>query len=227
MASLPAGMLWSFVFIGLQLAMMCYFDTLLTATILDYKTDENTNTRRELFSQGAATFLTGLCGLAPGAQATDRSGLLLQERAQTRLAAVFAGVFVLLFTFFLPQLLSAIPLAVLSGILLKVAINIFDWKPLRIYSAELLDGWPSLRKWFREHAEDPVFIAHHEVVIILGTTILGTLWNMNYAVILFTLVYYGLRKAGMRMLDLKVEYETKAFANKSPDSSKRIPPSTM
>jgi SulP family sulfate permease len=84
-----------------QLAMLAYLDTLLTSLVVDqkvqkmYGTDEKTAQNKELAAQGVANSAVALFGGIPGAQATIRSVLILNEGAMTRIAGVMVGLFVL------------------------------------------------------------------------------------------------------------------------------------
>ena len=57
-----------------------------------------------------------------------------------RLAGVLVGIFVLIEMLMFQDLISLIPQAVFSGVLLKVGYDVFDWVPLRQYSYHVL-GW--------------------------------------------------------------------------------------
>merc|ERR1711904_312572 len=87
---------------ALNLTMLCYLDTLLTSLIVDVKVDEKydevnrwpkTNQNKELFAQGVANAFVAMFGGIPGAQATIRSVLILNEGARTRIAGVCVDVF--------------------------------------------------------------------------------------------------------------------------------------
>merc|ERR1719506_2299283 len=124
---------------ALNLTMLCYLDTLLTSLVMDQKVDEKydevnrwekTNQNKELFAQGIANAFIALFGGLPGAQATIRSVLILNEGARTRVAGVCVGVFAIIEMVGLQSLVGLIPAAVFSGVLLKVGHDVFDYEPL-------------------------------------------------------------------------------------------------
>src|SRR5688572_1155932 len=82
--------------LALQLTLLAYLDSLLTALIIDRMTGEKSKLNKELFAQGLANGMSAVFQGLPGAQATIRSVLLIKEGAQTRLAGVLIGVFALL-----------------------------------------------------------------------------------------------------------------------------------
>ena len=129
-----------------QLAMLAYLDTLLTSLVVDKKvqalfgTNETTALNRELAAQGVANATVATFGGIPGAQATIRSVLILNEGAMTRLAGVMVGVFVLIEMLTFQDLIGMIPKAVFSGVLIKVGYDVFDWQPVKVYWKELTQG---------------------------------------------------------------------------------------
>merc|ERR1711934_1232892 len=124
---------------ALNLTMLCYLDTLLTSLVMDQKVDEKydevnrwekTNQNKELFAQGIANAFIALFGGLPGAKATIRSVLILNEGARTRVAGVCVGVFAIIEMVALQSLVGMIPAAVFSGVLLKVGHDVFDYEPV-------------------------------------------------------------------------------------------------
>ena len=107
---------------SLQLAVLCYLDTLLTSLVVDKLNGEQTAKNKELAAQGLANGAVTLFGGLPGAQATIRSVLILKEGATMRLAGISAGIFVIIEMLLLQKLVKLIPQAVFCGILFKVRI---------------------------------------------------------------------------------------------------------
>ena len=148
--NIPNQWSWSLVLLGLpwagQLAMLAYLDSLLTALVVDKKLTEKTgvvertNQNRELGAQGVANAVVSLFGGIPGAQATIRSVLILNENATLRLAGVSVGVFVAIEMLLLQDYLSLIPKAVFTGVLFKVGYDVFDWPPVTTWLANLKGG---------------------------------------------------------------------------------------
>merc|ERR1712100_636199 len=125
-----------------QLAMLGYIDTLLTSRIVDtkvvdmYPPEERwrpTNKSLELLGQCLGNMFCALFGGIPGAQATIRSVLILNEGAVTRMAGIFAGLLTIIEMAALQSLVSKIPQCVLTGVLFKVGYDCFDWVPLLTY----------------------------------------------------------------------------------------------
>jgi len=189
---------------ALNLTMLCYLDTLLTSLVMDQKVDEKyeeadrwakTNQNKELFAQGIANAFVALFGGLPGAQATIRSVLILNEGARTRLAGVCVGVFAIIEMVALQSLVGLIPAAVFSGVLLKVGHDVFDYEPVFNYVKCTLLG--------KAHpgGNSPV-VSHLDVLFIFGTTVVTIVVNLNIAVASFTAAFYLARLAKINVPDM-------------------------
>ena len=187
---------WSFALILLavpfvvQLAMLAYLDTLLTSLVVDRKVEvmhghkDITKPNQELCAQGIANAAVSLFGGIPGAQATIRSVLILNEGATMRLAGGLVGVFVLIEMLMFQDLISLIPQAVFSGVLLKVGYDVFDWVPLRQYCCQV----------FGRSRTQPRLVSHTGMALIVGTTLVTLLINLSVAVIAFTIIFYAIKR---------------------------------
>merc|ERR1711988_373608 len=189
---------------ALNLTMLCYLDTLLTSLVMDQKVDEKyaeadrwakTNQNKELFAQGVANGFVALFGGLPGAQATIRSVLILNEGARTRLAGVCVGVFAIIEMVALQSLVAKIPAAVFSGVLLKVGHDVFDYEPVINYVKCTL-----LRK-AHPGGNSPV-VSHLDMLFIVGTTVVTIAVNLNIAVVSFTVAFYLARMMKINVPDM-------------------------
>jgi SulP family sulfate permease len=185
-----AQLVWLAIPFALQLAMLCYLDTLLTSLVVDKKMtekfgrEERTKQNQELAAQGAANAAVACLGGIPGAQATIRSVLILNEGATWRIAGVAVGVFVLVEMLIFQDYISTIPVAVFTGILFKVGYDVFDWEPCVIYVRRLFGS------------RDPrglLDVGHREMFFIAGTAAITLVKDLNTAVILFTALFYLVR----------------------------------
>merc|ERR1719262_884327 len=122
--------------------MLGYLDTLLTSRIVDSKVldmypEEQrwrpTYKNLELTGQALGNTACAFFGGIPGAQATIRSVLILNEGAMTRLAGLFAGLLTIIEIAALQSLVALIPQCVLTGVLFKVGYDCFDWVPFLTY----------------------------------------------------------------------------------------------
>jgi SulP family sulfate permease len=200
--------LWLAIFWALQLAFVMSLDTLMTSVVMDRMTGDTTKRNQELFCQSVSTGLISFIGGIPGSQATVRSVLILKEGATGRIASFLVGVFVLLQLFFFQGLLERIPKAVFIGVVLKIAYDIVDWKPLQLYWREIFSSqspikiFPldegelkgeqlrkNLKNFASRHNQDKIYVTNREIFFILGTAILTLISNLIIAVVAFTVLY--------------------------------------
>jgi SulP family sulfate permease len=139
-----------------------------------FQSNETTDQNKELFAQGVANASVAVFGGIPGAQATIRSVLILNEGATLRIAGVAVGIFVFVEIILFQGLISTIPQAVFSGILFKVGYDVFDWEPVIEAFSKTATNKPTASDWF----------------FIGGTTIVTLIVDLNTAVILFCVLYY-------------------------------------
>ncbi len=204
---------------ALQLALLCYLDTLLTSLVIDKMSGERTRRNQELMAQGVGNGLVAFFGGIPGAQATIRSVLMLKEQATLRLAGILVGVFVLVEMVLFQEWISLIPKAVFVGVLIKVGYDVFDFKPLRLYCKQWSKHRSAmLKQFFSRHDDEAIFVTNRELLMILGTTAVTVWLDLNIAVGGFTLLFYlhnALLNRVNPMRDLKPELETDAFAKQN------------
>jgi len=193
-----------------QLAMLGYLDTLLTSRIVDVKVEDMypaeqrwrpTYKNLELTGQAIANAFCALFGGIPGAQATIRSVLILNEGAMTRMAGIFAGLLTIFEMAALQSLVQMIPQCVLTGVLFKVGYDCFDWVPFLTYINTKL-----LRK---EHpgasnpskANEPV-VTHTAFVIMMATAVANSFFALHYVVISAALIYFAANRLIVSIPDL-------------------------
>lgn len=117
--------------IALTLAVLGTIDTLLTSIVADSITRTKHNPNKELFGQGIGNALCGMVGAVPGAGATMRTVINIKSGGTSKLSGVTHAIVLLTVVLFLAPFASQIPLALLSGILIKVGIDILDYRFLR------------------------------------------------------------------------------------------------
>lgn len=180
-----------------NLAMLAYLDTLLTSLVVDkmasrlFGRKEETRQNKELAAQGLANAAIALFGGIPGAQATIRSVLILNENATMRAAGVLVGVFVMVEMLLLQGALQLIPKAVFAGILLKVGYDVMDWEALGAW-------WKSMRSPDKR-------VTHAQMGMIAGTTLVTVLVNLNAAVIAFCVLFHVLKRTRFATGDLALD----------------------
>jgi carbonic anhydrase/SulP family sulfate permease len=79
---------------------------------------------RELFAQGVGNLSLGLIGGIPATSVIVRSSVNINAGAQTKLSAIFHGVFLLVCVMFLPTYLNLIPLSTLAAVLIVTGVKL-------------------------------------------------------------------------------------------------------
>lgn len=118
--------------LAITLALLASIDSLLTSIVADSKTKTKHDPKKELIGQGLGNMFCSFFGAIPGAGATMRTVININSGATTKLSGIVHSITLLLIVLFLAPLASKIPLAVLSGILIKVGFDILDYKFLKI-----------------------------------------------------------------------------------------------
>lgn len=108
-------------------------DTLLTSVISDLKTGTRHNSNRELFGQGLGNLLAGIFGALPGAGATVRTLVNVENGGRSGLSGMVHSLMILAVLLILGPLAQGIPLPVLGAILVVMAVKMID-----VWSFELL-----------------------------------------------------------------------------------------
>lgn len=112
---------------ALAIAVLAALESLLSAVVADGMTvDAKHDPDRELFGQGLGNIAAGLFGGLPSTAALARTAVNVRSGGRTRLAAIVHGLVLLLVILFLAPLASRIPLAVLGGILMVVAVRMVE-----------------------------------------------------------------------------------------------------
>ena len=118
--------------LSITLALLGTIDTLLTSLVADSITKTKHNPNKELIGQGIGNTIISLVGGIAGAGATMRTVINVKSGGTTRLSGIIHAITLLCIMLFLAPIASQIPLAVLAGILMKVGIDILDYKFLQI-----------------------------------------------------------------------------------------------
>ncbi|HSO56625.1 MAG TPA: SulP family inorganic anion transporter [Paenisporosarcina sp.] len=112
---------------SLALAIVGLLETLLTATIVDDMTGTDSNKNKESRGQGIANFINGFFGGMAGCAMIGQSVINVKSGGRGRLSTLIAGLFLMFLIIVLGDLVIQIPMPVLVGIMIMVAVGTFDW----------------------------------------------------------------------------------------------------
>ena len=113
------------------LAVLGSLDSLLTSLVADNMTRTRHHSNKELIGQGIGNAAAGFIGGIAGAGATMRTVVNIRSGGQTRISGMAHSLVLLAVALGLGPLAENIPQAVLAGILVKVGLDIIDWKYLK------------------------------------------------------------------------------------------------
>ncbi|GGK83233.1 SulP family inorganic anion transporter [Amphritea balenae] len=138
MPALSLDLLSEMLFAALMLAVLGSIDSLLTSLVADNMTKNYHDSDRELIGQGVGNMMAGLFGGLPGAGATMRTVVNIKAGGSTPIAGVVHALVLVFVVLGAAPLAENIPHAVLAGILIKVGLDIIDWRfLLRLHHAPL------------------------------------------------------------------------------------------
>ena len=106
-------------------------DSLLTSLAADNVTRSFHDSDKELVGQGIGNLIAGILGGLPGAGATIRTLTNIKAGGRTPLSGVVHSIVVFLIVLGLGPVLAFIPHAALAGILIKVGLDVIDWRYLK------------------------------------------------------------------------------------------------
>lgn len=130
LGQLGFGVLGSLVLPAATLAVLLSIDTLKTCVVLDALTRTRHDSNRELLGQGLGNLAAAALGGVPGAGTMGATLVNMSSGATTKLSGLVEGVAALVAFVLLAGLISWVPVASLSGILLVIGVRMIDWHSL-------------------------------------------------------------------------------------------------
>lgn len=119
--------------LSVTLAILGTIDTLLTSIVADSITGTKHKPNIELFGQGVGNIMCSFLGAIPGAGATMRTVINVKSGGTSKLSGIIHSITLLFIVLVFAPYASQIPLAILAGILIKVGIDILDYRFLEVW----------------------------------------------------------------------------------------------
>ncbi len=116
---------------AITIALLAGIESLLSALVADGMTGAKHRSNCELMAQGVANISSVLCGGITATGAIARTAMIIKTGAKTPLAGMIHSITLLLIVLFFAPLVSKIPLASLSAVLMMVAWNMSEYKHFR------------------------------------------------------------------------------------------------
>lgn len=108
-------------------------ESLLTLNILDEITETRGRGNKECVAQGTANIFSGFFSGMGGCAMLGQSLINVSSGARARLSGIVAAVMLLVFVMFAADIISLLPMAALTGVMIMVAIGTFEWASLRTF----------------------------------------------------------------------------------------------
>lgn len=159
---------------ALTLAVVGLIESLLTAQLIDDKTDTRSNKTTECRGQGLGNVVAGMIGGMPGCAMIGQSMINVGAGGRTRLSTLASGVFLLVLLLAFGNVVGSIPVAALVAVMIVVAVSTFDWSSIRI---------ATLRR--EPRSEIAVMVLTVAVVIATSNLALGVAAGVVLAAIVF------------------------------------------
>ena len=118
----------SIIVAAFSMAVLGAIESLLCAVVLDGMTNTRHHSNGELFGQGLGNIIAPFIGGITSTAAIARSAANVKAGGTSPVAAVVHAILVLIAILFLAPVLSDLPLAAMSALLLVVAYNMSEWR---------------------------------------------------------------------------------------------------
>ncbi|MFZ5493736.1 MAG: SLC26A/SulP transporter family protein [Verrucomicrobiota bacterium] len=115
---------------ALTLSVLLAVDTLKTCVVVDALTKGRHNSNRTLLAQGTGNLAAVFLGGMPGSGTMGPTLVNVEAGGHSRVSGLLEGAFALTTALVLGAAVAWVPVAALAGILLVVAVRMFDWGSL-------------------------------------------------------------------------------------------------
>jgi sulfate permease, SulP family len=153
------------------IAVLAAIESLLCAVVADGMIEDRHDSNTELIAQGVANIGSALFGGLPATGAIARTATNVRCGGRTPVAGIIHALTILLIVLVAAPLARFIPLPVLSGVLIIVAMNMGEWRT-----------FTRLRKWPKSDAV--VYLVTFALTVLADITV-AVEWGMVLAAMLF------------------------------------------
>ncbi|MGG6176478.1 SulP family inorganic anion transporter [Pantoea allii] len=160
---------------ALSIAFVGLMESLLTAKLVDDLTDTPSSKRRESWGLGIGNILAGFYGGIAGCAMIGQTIVNVElGKARSRVSTVAAGLVLLLLVTGLSHVMAKIPMVVLAGIMMVVAVKTVNWHSLQPATLKRMP-------W----SETLVMVLTVGITVLTGNLALGVLAGVIVAMLLF------------------------------------------
>ncbi|WP_151994571.1 SulP family inorganic anion transporter [Buttiauxella massiliensis] len=160
---------------ALSIAFVGLMESLLTAKLVDELTDTPSSKRRECWGLGVSNIFAGFYGGIAGCAMIGQTMVNVElGKGRTRISTIAAGLVLLLLVTGLSELMAKIPMVVLAGIMVIVAVKTLNWHSVKPATLKRIP-----------FPETLVMVSTVAVTVATGNLALGVVGGVVFAMILF------------------------------------------
>ncbi|MGB7801328.1 SulP family inorganic anion transporter [Buttiauxella sp.] len=160
---------------ALSIAFVGLMESLLTAKLVDDLTDTPSSKRRECWGLGLSNIFAGFYGGIAGCAMIGQTMVNVElGKGRTRISTLAAGLVLLLLVTGLSELMAKIPMVVLAGIMVIVAVKTLNWHSVKPATLKRIPVPETL-----------VMVTTVAVTVATGNLALGVVGGVIFAMILF------------------------------------------
>ncbi len=192
---------------ALTIALLAAIESLLCAVVADGMVEDRHDSNQELIAQGVANVVSPLFGGIAATGAMARTATNVKTGAHTPVAGMIHAVVLLLIILVAAPLARHIPLAVLSAVLVNVAINMGEWH-----------HFARLRRWPKSDAT--VFLTAFVLTVVIDLTV-----AVEFGLLLSALMFIK-RMADQTKVDAHIELSDEELKAQS-QAGREVPKGVM
>ena len=182
--TIPLGSLPDFIGPALTIAALGAVESLLCGTVASNMTGIRLHANQELIAQGVGNLVIPFFGGVPATAAIARTSVGIKAGGQTRLVSIIHATALLASMFLLAPIMSRIPLAALSGVLIMTAWRMNEWEAIRYMVNHRLE----------------------KALLAFGITLLATITlDLTQAILIGTFVTGAIFLSQMADIDIEVQ----------------------
>ncbi|WKD58492.1 SulP family inorganic anion transporter [Corynebacterium caspium] len=160
---------------ALAMSLVAIMESLLTAKLVDDRTQTTSNKTRETWGQGVANLAAGLFGGIGGCAMIGQTVVGVDAGARTRLSTLCSGIFLLVLVVSLGELTGMIPIAALVAVMLMVVVSTADWHSIKPKTLKLMPV-----------SETVIMLTTVILTVITSNLAIGVIGGVIMATIIFT-----------------------------------------
>jgi len=119
--------------ISLTIALVGLIESLLTLQLIDEITETRGQGNRECIAQGAANIASGMFGGMGGCATIGQSLINMKNGGRGRTSGIVGALTLLILIMFGSEIIMAIPVAALVGVMFMIVISTFEWSTFKTF----------------------------------------------------------------------------------------------